>query len=197
MGKETDFTTGEEGRFGAPDSPALHAAIAAAKAGDPMGMQDLYARFSGPVFRHVRGIVGDRDDAEDITQAVFAKLAKALLTYERRGVPFSAWVRRVARNEALDHLRARRSFPVEHVHLEEKGREELRGELLVSLRTAFGCLPAGQREVVVLRHVTGLSPSEIATRLGKTEASVHALHHRGRARLVATLTELQATPNVA
>jgi RNA polymerase sigma-70 factor, ECF subfamily len=48
--------------------------------------------------------------------------------------------------------------------------------------------------VLVLRHLVGLSPPEIAERLGKTESSVNGLHHRGRARLKAELIELEATP---
>jgi RNA polymerase sigma-70 factor, ECF subfamily len=50
---------------------------------------------------------------------------------------------------------------------------------------------------LVLRHVAGLSPREIAERLGKTEASVHGLHHRGRRSLSAALRELEATPIAA
>jgi len=59
---------------------------------------------------------------------------------------------------------------------------------------ALAGLPEDQREVLVLRHVLGLSPPEIAERLGKTESSIHGLHHRGRAALKAALIELEATP---
>ena len=51
--------------------------------------------------------------------------------------------------------------------------------------------------MLVLRHVTGLSPEEIATRLGKSESSVHGLHHRGRAALKASLIEQEAGPVTA
>jgi RNA polymerase sigma-70 factor (ECF subfamily) len=54
-----------------------------------------------------------------------------------------------------------------------------------------------QREVLVLRHLVGLSPLEIADRLGKTEGSVHGLHHRGRAALQLALRDLEAAPVVA
>jgi RNA polymerase sigma-70 factor (ECF subfamily) len=50
------------------------------------------------------------------------------------------------------------------------------------LRIAFDRLPANQREVMVLRHIAGLSPGEIASVLDKTESSVHGLHDRARAR---------------
>jgi RNA polymerase sigma-70 factor, ECF subfamily len=58
-------------------------------------------------------------------------------------------------------------------------------------------LPEQQREVLVLRHVVGLSPAEIASRMGKTESSIHGLHHRGRATLKATLVELESEPVTA
>ena len=67
----------------------------------------------------------------------------------------------------------------------------------LSLREALARLPADQREVLVLRHVAGLSPGEIADRLGKTEASIHGLHHRGRSALRAALSELDAAPVTA
>jgi RNA polymerase sigma-70 factor, ECF subfamily len=58
-------------------------------------------------------------------------------------------------------------------------------------------LPEEQREVLVLRHIVGLSPGEIAGTLDKTESSVHGLHHRGRSSLRQSLTELEAAPVVA
>jgi RNA polymerase sigma-70 factor (ECF subfamily) len=48
--------------------------------------------------------------------------------------------------------------------------------------------------VVVLRHVVGLTPTEIASRLGRTESSVHGLHHRGRRALQSQLTERELSP---
>src|SRR3712207_9287355 len=62
---------------------------------------------------YVRSIVRDEHEAEDITQHVFTKLLTVLPRYEQRDVPFSAWILRVARNVALDHLRSRRPTPTE------------------------------------------------------------------------------------
>jgi RNA polymerase sigma-70 factor (ECF subfamily) len=63
-----------------------------------------------------------------------------------------------------------------------------------ALKEALADLPSDQREVLVLRHVVGLSPREIAERLGKHEAAIHGLHHRGRGALKAKLHELDRTP---
>ncbi len=157
----------------------------------------LYVRFSDDVCSYVRGIVRDRHEAEDVTQNVFAKLMTAIQRYEERDVAFAAWITTVARNLALDHVRARRQIPVEEVRTSDEGHEQTGFERSQCLREALRQLPAEQREVLVLRHIAGLSPREIADRLGKSEGSIHGLHHRGRGALKAALRELDAAPITA
>ena len=72
----------------------------------------------------------------------------------------------------------------------ENGHPQTAFEFLDALKTALAALPESQRQVLVLRHIGGLSPNEIAERLGKTEASVQGLHHRGRAALKASRRKL-------
>jgi RNA polymerase sigma-70 factor (ECF subfamily) len=169
-------------------------AIAAAKAGDWDALTYLYSRYSDDVQRFVQSIVRDHHQAEDITQDVFAKLMRAIRKYEERNVPFAAWIMRVARNAALDHLRSKRQIPVEEVWISENGDEQTSLEYTDALKTALADLPESQRQVLVLRHIGGLSPTEIADRLGKTEASIQGLHHRGRAALKVSLRELGVAP---
>ena len=64
----------------------------------------------------------------------------------------------------------------------------------MALREALATLPEDQRQVVVLRHVVGLTPGEIADRLGRTENAVHGLHHRGRRALQQELRQLECGP---
>jgi len=173
-------------------------AIAAAKRGEWDAIHYLYVRYADDVLAYVRSIVGDHHAAEDITQNVFAKLIGAIRRYEERGaIPFAGWIMRVARNAALDYLRARRQIPVEEVRTTDPADEGREFDQRQSLKEALAALPEDQREVLVLRHVLGLSPPEIAARLGRTESSVHGLHHRGRAALRAALIELEAAPEVA
>jgi RNA polymerase sigma-70 factor (ECF subfamily) len=172
----------------------LRPAIAGAKQGDTAALHYLYVRFAGDVFGVVRSIVRDAHDAEDITQSVFAKLMIAIQRYEERATPFSAWLLRVAKNAALDHVRARRQIPVEEVRVTSERDEQLGAERSRSLETALGQLPDGQREVVVMRHLGGFSPPEIAESLGKSESAVHGLHNRGRKALRDALVELEAGP---
>jgi RNA polymerase sigma-70 factor, ECF subfamily len=175
----------------------LTRAIARAKQGDISALHFLYVRFADDVCGYVRSIVQDSHEAEDITQNVFAKLMTSIQKYEPREVPFAAWILRVSRNAALDHLRARRQIPFEEVRIDDDGHEQVGFERSQCLRDALSALPPDQREVLVLRHVAGFSPGEIALQLGKTEASVHGLHHRGRGALQQALREIDAGPVTA
>lgn len=179
------------------DSRLVQAAVVRAKAGDNEGLHFLYVRFAPDVQRFVNSLVHDHHEAEDITQNVFAKLMTRIGKYEQREVPFAAWILRVARNAALDHLRAKRAIPTEEVRIADSGQAQISSERGRDLRHALEQLPDDQREVLVLRHIVGLSPVEIADTLDKTESSVHGLHHRGRLTLQSSLTQLGAAPVVA
>lgn len=157
----------------------------------------LYVRYADDVLRYVRSLVQDHHEAEDITQNVFVKLIRVIKKYEPREVPFAAWILRVARNAALDHLRTRRMMPCEDVRVQDDDHRQISHERGHDLREALEQLPEEQRDVLVLRHIVGLSPVEIADVLGKTESSIHGLHHRGRLTLQSALVELGASPVVA
>jgi RNA polymerase sigma-70 factor (ECF subfamily) len=179
------------------DSRMVQRAVALAKEGDAEGVHFLYVRYADDVLRYVNSFVKDHHEAEDITQNVFAKLIKVIGKYEPREVPFTAWILRVARNAALDFLRSKRAIPTEEVRLADIGMAEVGHERSRDLRHALEQLPEDQREVLVLRHIVGLSPTEIADTLGKTESSIHGLHHRGRSTLQTNLRLLGAAPTVA
>src|SRR4051812_44516493 len=171
-------------------------AVARAKQGDREALRYLYIRYADNVYGYVASIVRDDYEAEDVTQHVFAKLMTALPKYQERSVPFAAWILRVARNVAVDHVRQRRAIPCEEGReLEPRvSGEEEDNQRSLTLREALDDLPDDQRQVIVLRHVVGLSPGEIAQRLGKTEPSVHGLHHRGRGALRSLLSEHDCAP---
>jgi RNA polymerase sigma-70 factor (ECF subfamily) len=157
-------------------------------------MRFLYVSYSQNVYGYVRSIVRDDHEAEDITQHVFAKLMTSIVKYDDRGVPFFAWLIRLARNVAIDHLRANRLIPTEEV-IDPGSGSGMEVDRVEAVRTALAALPEDQREVVVLRHIVGLTPGEIADRMGRTESAIHGLHHRGRRAFQRTLTELDSTPS--
>jgi RNA polymerase sigma-70 factor (ECF subfamily) len=172
-------------------------AVQRAQQGDMEAIGFLYARYAEDVVSYLRHVVGDVQEAEDLTQQVFTKLITAIVKYEPREAPFVAWVMRVARNLALDYLRARRCVPVEEVREAVDLRTDVGGGAVLrsqELRAALAGLPAEQREVLILRHLGGLSPGEIALRTGRTEGSVHGLHHRGRRALQADLCSRGLAP---
>lgn len=175
----------------------LRRAIARAKEGDPEAVRFLYLRYADNVYGYVSSLLHNEHDAEDVTQQVFAKLITSLSKYEERTVPFAAWILRVARNMAIDHIRQRRAIPCEDVReLDPRGGEDRDFDRSATLMSALATLPADQREVVVLRHLVGLSPAEIAGRMGRTEPAVHGLHHRGRGALRTALADSQCAPTV-
>jgi RNA polymerase sigma-70 factor (ECF subfamily) len=193
-----DGQVGFRGSTALDESPAVtrevRLAIARAKEGDRDAVRFLYVRYSDNVYGYVRSIVRDDREAEDLTQHVFMKLVTVISKYEDRGVPFSGWLLRLARNVALDHLRRRRPTPTEEVfaadtHTDESSRERAR-----DFHSALASLPEEQRDVVIMRHVVGLTPQEIAEHMGRSESSIHGLHHRGRRALQQELRRLGAAP---
>jgi RNA polymerase sigma-70 factor (ECF subfamily) len=129
-----------------------------------------------------------------VTQHVFAKLMTSISKYDDRGVPFFAWLLRFARNVAIDHLRSNRLTPTETV-LDPDQIDCFDLDRKQAVHAALAALPGEQREVVILRHVVGLTPGEIADRMGRTEGSIHGLHHRGRRALQRELERLDSTPH--
>ena len=173
----------------------VFSAVDRAKAGDADAMRFLYLRYADNVYGYVCSIVRDEHEAEDVTQQIFAKLLNALQRYEPRSVPFSAWILRIAHNAAIDHMRARRAVPCEEVRSVELEDIDISRERSRDLHAALQKLPPEQRDVIVMRFVLGLSPREIAERIGRSEDAVHGLQHRGRTTLRRELTAMQASPS--
>jgi RNA polymerase sigma-70 factor (ECF subfamily) len=184
------------GSSGEDDDRLIMRAVERAKHGDRSAVHYIYVRYADDVYTYIKSIVRDPHDAEDIAQGVFAKLITGIGKYERRSSPFVAWLLRVSRNAALDHIRARRVLPFPEIQADDGGGEQASHERAIAVRQALEQLPEEQREVLLLRQVAGLSPGQIADLLGKTEGSIHGLHHRGRRALRQALTELGMAPVV-
>ena len=141
------------------DAPELRQktalAVARAKEGDGEALRFLYVTYSHNIYGYVRSIVRDDHEAEDVTQHVFAKLMTSIVKYDDRGVPFFAWLLRLARNVAIDHLRANRLTPTEEV-IDPASTSAFDLDRAETVRAALAAIPDDQREVVVLRHVVGL-----------------------------------------
>ena len=149
-------------------------------AGEPHAVEEIYRHYGHLVYTIALRPLGDRADAEDVTQQVFLKLMSVIHKYQPREVPFTSWLLRVSRNVALDYLRQRRLVPCEEVYGPAHAADDAGQDRRWGLEQALGTLPEEQRNVVVLRHLVGLTPGEIAERMGRSEASIHGLHHRAR-----------------
>ena len=111
-----DSTAGD--RLGTSnDSRLVQRAVSCAKEGDPEGLHFLYVRYASDVLHYVAGFVHDDDEAEDVTQSVFAKLATTITKYQQREGQFAAWILRVAREVALDHTQ----IPTEEARAADAG----------------------------------------------------------------------------
>jgi RNA polymerase sigma-70 factor (ECF subfamily) len=175
----------------------VHEAALRARDGDADALRFLYLRYADCVYGYVCSIVRDEHEAEDVTQHVFAKLPAALRRYEPRAAPFSAWILRVAYNASIDHVRARRPVPCEEVRSSDVPFDVSGRERFADLRLALDALPQEQRDVIVLRFVIGLSPREVAERMGRSEDAVHGLQHRGRRSLRREMARIEAEPLAA
>jgi len=168
--------------------------VAAARSGDRDAMRELYERYASRVRAHVLAILRDEHDADDVTQHVFAKLLTELDRYRPGEARFIAWVLRVAHNAAIDHLRRARTVAYGHVSDLETRDDDAAEQALAALRTVLASLPPDQRDVLLLTHLVGLSPAEIAAHLGRSVRSVHGLHYRGRAAARVALNDLGSAP---
>ncbi len=149
-------------------------------------VERFYADHREGVFRYLRRMVGAHETARDLTQEVFLRVSRA-------GVPDApemgrrAWVFRIARNLALNHLRDTRRRPV----AVELGQPAIgaRQELGMALRDAIARLPPSERDVFLLREHGGLTYQEIAEAGDMTTDAVRAALHRARQQLRAELRE--------
>ncbi|HQW04405.1 MAG: RNA polymerase sigma factor [Flavobacteriales bacterium] len=174
-----------------PESEA--AAIRAAKA-DPQRFTPLYERYFGDIYRFVERRIRDRQRSADITQDAFLKAMLALPRYTDRGLPFRAWLYRIALNEVRMYWRKRKEILVEMSFAEVLGLTEEIGmppveEELARLAQAMGRLDEAKAHLVELRYMDGLSFQEIGQVLGIAEDAAKMRTHRVLATLRTYLSQ--------
>lgn len=147
---------------------------------DAAAFDALYQCYATRVYRYLRLRVAQDQDALDLTQQVFLKALDALPRYRPSGIPFGAWLFRIARNAVIDrHRRHKSSVPwdllPESLHPVSDADPEaaaLRHESSEALHAAIGSLDAYRRELLALRFASELTTREIAALLGKPQATV-------------------------
>jgi RNA polymerase sigma-70 factor, ECF subfamily len=160
--------------------------IAAAKE-DPAAFGPLYERYVEQIYRYIYRRIGDHSEAEDLTAQTFQQALGALPAYEWRGLPFGAWLYRIAGNLIIRHRRVRgREIAVEHVErmVDERGAFDDPAEALLrqassdQLMRAMRYLNDDQRRALVLKYSHGLTNHEIGALIGRSEGGVKQLVHR-------------------
>jgi RNA polymerase sigma-70 factor, ECF subfamily len=173
------------GAAGQAEEPLL---VEAAQS-DPAKFDALYELHFERVYGFIAGRVHNRASAEDLTSEVFYKALANLKSYEWRGVPFVAWLLRIAANAVIDRAqRAAREHPLDGKPRDPGAHFDMRGiEHRARLFRLVGKLPEAQRRVVHERFVDQRSIREIAERLGKSEGAIKQLQLRALERLRAQM----------
>ena len=154
-----------------------------AKERDREAFAQLYEEYFDKIFRYVALKIGDRMEAEDITQQVFLNAIRAISSFKLKGIPFSAWLFRIAHNQVVDYLRkkTRRSVSsIDKVSLsaDDDPTQTLERKLDVErLNSATRKLTPAQQEVISLRFAGEMSIAEVAKVMGKSEGAIKALQH--------------------
>lgn len=169
----------------------LTAAVRAAQGGDETAFVTVFRVVHPRLLGYVRTIVAE-PDAEDVTAEAWLHISRDLARFHGDADRFRGWTNRIARNRALDHLRARSRRPAEvaddTVLVDLPAATDTCEEALDAVDTAramelVGRLPKEQAEAVVLRTVLGLDAKRAALVLGCRPGAVRTAAHRGLRRL--------------
>jgi RNA polymerase sigma-70 factor (ECF subfamily) len=158
-------------------------------AGDASAFASLYDMHLGRVYRYVYYQVGNRADAEDLTQQVFLQAWRAIRSYRRTNSPFIAWLITVAHNVVATFWRRHReAVPLElepqtAARWADPEAEALAGFDRAAIRRAVLRLKREQQQVIMMRFIEQLGYADIAAALGKSEGNVRVIQHRALAEL--------------
>ena len=165
------------------------ALVLAAKAGDASAFGELYERYRDPIYRFCLARTGAAHDAEDLTSDVFVKALQSLDRYQDRGLPFVAFLYRIARNAAIDRARTlKQPFSFDGLLVEPASKQNVEQEATFAveksiLLAALARLKPEHRDVITMRFIEGYAALEVAQFLGKTEGAIRTLQHRALERL--------------
>jgi RNA polymerase sigma-70 factor (ECF subfamily) len=175
--------------------------LAGVRAGSELHFNALYARYFARIYAFVRVRIGNRADAEELTQEIFAAVFRSAGGFGERATPLS-WIYGIARNTVLNHLRRRQLDRARAAQLtpeslghpapewsftpEEQYRQERLGE---ELARRMAALAPWQLDVFRLRHVEDLPIDEIARRTHRSQDAVRSGLYRAK-RLLFEAAEL-------
>jgi len=159
--------------------------IQSAVRGKSSAFGTLFEHYQPMIYRFVFVKVGRREDAEDITHQVFLAAWQNIKGYRYQGHPFSSWLYQIARNQVVDHYRAKKN----EVSLEKIDPESFVLPLtaiadlslkldIEKVRKAIGELKSDYQDIIVFRFIEEMSLKEIAVMLHKSEGAIKLMQHR-------------------
>jgi RNA polymerase sigma-70 factor (ECF subfamily) len=169
---------------------------------DDVARDQLVQRVRDLALRYARvrlGRFGAEDLAQDVAQEVCMAVVAAVPTYEERGLPFEAFVYRIASHKLADVQRAEMRGPMPVADLPDRVDEAPTPEQAAVVRddaalalSLLQKLPEAQREILILRVAVGMSTEETAVAIGMTPGAVRVAQHRALARLRTMMVQLEA-----
>jgi len=150
---------------------------------DEEAFTQLYEEHFDKIYRYVALKIGDQMEAEDLTQQVFIKALQSISSFKWKGIPFSAWLFRIARNQVVDYVRKKKrqaTVPLDESLAGSEIDPQLAAERkleIEQLLLATKKLTEAQHEVLSLRFTSELSVGEVAKIMGKSQGAVKALQH--------------------
>lgn len=155
--------------------------------GEGAAFANIYERFVSKIYNYIYYRVGNTNDAEDLTAKVFLRAYTHVGKYNQRGLPFSAWLYRIAHNLVANWYRdnsRRKDISLDQpLQLKDDRTNLPEHELILieereRLLDVIHKLPINRQELLILKFVDGLSNAEIGEVLGRTEGAVKSLYHR-------------------
>ncbi len=153
---------------------------------DPQAFGVLYQRYVERIYNYIFYRTGNQQEAEDLTAKTFHKALDHISRYDNRGVPFSAWLYRIAHNLVANWHRdgaRRKELPLEHqVHVAPaRGRPEQLAEATEereALLDAIRRLPSDRQQLILLKFTDALPNAQIGDIMGRSEGAIKSLYHR-------------------
>lgn len=154
--------------------------------GDREAFGKLYERYVDQIYNYVYYRTGNRHDAEDLTARVFMRAMHHIQRYNDRGLPFSAWLYRIAHNLVVNWHRdnsRRQEISLDEVELTHPPSEHPESKLMQVeeedlLLTVMRSLPPDRQQLLILKFVEHLSNAEIGQIMNRSEGAVKSLYHR-------------------
>ena len=165
-----------------------------AKQGDKEAFAQLYEEYFDKIYRYIVLKMGNKTEAEDLTQQVFLKSLRSISSFNWKGVPFSSWLYRIAHNLVVDYLRKsskQNIGSIDNIEAVSDSNPQLEVERKLDIEQVLRAardLTAAQREVISLRFSSDLTIAEVAGIMSKSQGAVKALQHSAIAALRKTLT---------